>query len=119
MVQISGEGGRIVMALGPTVKHVFQVQKKKKILTKLFQMWKNSHGSGSNSETCLSGAEKEKDPNKALSNVEEGKKEDSNCDKTNGQDLRLVHNQVLVNMAKDIRPPPVDGAEDMKSPKVK
>ena len=80
---------------------------------------KNSHGSGSNSETCLSGAEKEKDPNKALSNVEEGKKEDSNCDKTNGQDLRLVHNQVLVNMAKDIRPPPVDGAEDMKSPKVK
>jgi len=80
---------------------------------------KNSHGSGSNSETCLSSAEKEKDPNKALSNVEEGKKEDSNCDKTNGQDLRLVHNQVLVNMAKDIRPPPVDGAEDMKSPKVK
>jgi len=80
---------------------------------------KNSHGSGSNSETCLSGAEKEKEPIKSLPNVEEGKKEDSNCDNTNGQDLRLVHNQVLVNMAKDIRPPPVDGAEDMKSPKVK
>jgi len=83
---------------------------------------KNSHGSGSNSETCLSGAEKEKETNKALSNVEEGKKEDSNCDNTSGQELRLVHNQVLLNMAKDIRPPPVDGADgkdEVKSPKVK
>jgi hypothetical protein len=83
---------------------------------------KNSHGSGSNSETCLSGAEKEKETNKALSNVEEAKKEDSNCDNNSGQELRLVHNQVLVDMAKDIRPPPFDGVDakdEVRSPKVK
>ena len=54
--------------------------------------------------------------------MEEVKKEDSNCDNKSGQELRLVHNQVLVNMAKDIRPPPVDGVvgnDEIKSPKVK
>jgi hypothetical protein len=83
---------------------------------------KNSHGSGSNRETCLSGAEKEKETNKALSNVEEAKKEDSNCGNKSGQELRLVHNQVLVDMAKDNRPPPFDGVDakdEVRSPKVK
>ena len=40
VVQTNEEDERTVMVLGPTVKHVFQVLKKRRRLTKLSQMWK-------------------------------------------------------------------------------
>lgn len=40
------------------------------------------------------------------------RKEDSNCDKS--PELRLVNNQVLLDITKDIRPPPSDPSSDFK-----
>ena len=80
---------------------------------------KNSQGSGgSNNETCLSN-----DSSKKLANVEEVNKEETNCDMETGrQKLRLVNNQVLLDMAKDIKPPPQESKHfrsGIKSPKGK
>ena len=78
---------------------------------------KNSQGSGgSNNETCLS------NDSKKLANVEEVNKEEANCDMESdgGRQLRLVHNQVLLDMAKDIKPPPHEPVKsEIKSPKGK
>ena len=80
---------------------------------------KNSQGSGgSNNETCLSNDSS----SKKLANVEEVNKEETNCDMESGRQLRLVHNQVLLDMAKDIKPPPHEPANlksEIKSPKGK
>ena len=83
---------------------------------------KNSQGSGgSNNETqCLSNDSS----SKKLANVEEVNKEETNCDmeSSDGRQLRLVHNQVLLDMAKDIKPPPhepVNLKSEIKSPKGK
>merc|ERR1719480_351559 len=61
---------------------------------------------------------------KKLANVEEVNKEETNCDmeSSDGRQLRLVHNQVLLDMAKDIKPPPQEPANlksEIKSPKGK
>ena len=83
---------------------------------------KSSQGSGgstnNNTESCLS------NDSKKLANVEEVKKEESNCDTNSGREmaLRLVNNQVLLDMAKGIKPPPNDPADvkgGIKSPKGK
>ena len=65
-----------------------------------------SGGSNNNNESCLS------NDSKKLANVEEVKKEESICDTNSG--LRLVNNQVLLDMAKGIKPPPNDPTQDLK-----
>jgi len=71
---------------------------------------RSSQGSGgsnnNNNESCLS------NDSKKLANVEEVKKEESICDTNSG--LRLVNNQVLLDMAKGIKPPPNDPTPDLK-----
>ena len=81
---------------------------------------KSSQGSGgSNHETCLSNSDSN---SKKLANVEEFKKEETNCDSQPGRQPRLVNNQVLFDMAKDIKPPPHEPNDirpGIKSPKGK
>ena len=78
---------------------------------------KNSQSSaGSNKEASLSNTEKE--TNK-LANLEEAKREESICDNSS---RRHVNNQILLDMAKDIKPPPKESLDllgGVKSPKGK
>ena len=82
---------------------------------------KNSHGSGgSNNESSLSNCERsEKETNK-LANLEEAAREESICDKNS---RRPVNNQILLDLARDIKPPPKESldlaAAAVKSPKGK
>ena len=82
---------------------------------------KNSHGSGgSNNESSLANCEKEASK---LANLEEAAREESICDK-NSRPGRPVNNQILLDLARDIRPPPKEsldlaGAAAVKSPKGK
>ena len=84
---------------------------------------KNSHGSGgSNNESSLSNPERaEKETNK-LANLEEVAREESICDK-NSRPGRPVNNQILLDLARDIKPPPKESLElaaaAVKSPKGK
>ena len=74
---------------------------------------KNSHGSGgSNNEPERA----ERETNKLLANLEEVAREESNCDKNS---RRPVNNQILLDLARDIKPPPKESLELAAAPAVK
>ena len=81
---------------------------------------KNSNNSGGGEkEKNNSGSERDSsDTSRLLPGVEEVAREDTNCDMKD--EPRPVESDVLINMARGIKPPPVDPLKsDIRSPKVK